>query len=203
MPFFFDTETTGKWNFKSDYKDPKQPALVQVAGILDDGYEDILGEFNFLVRVPDDKEIEPGAAAVHGITRAKAERGAVGLITVLNLFESYLVHAGGLIVGHNIPFDVKVMQRYFYTGDPDMGEYPEMSDGLAQCDMRCTMRQATPVCKLPGKYGYKWPTLTEAYCSLVDPAGFEGAHDAMADVRASREIYYKLDWFIKHQEGKY
>ena len=198
MPFFFDTETTGKWNFKSDYKDPLQPVLIQVAGILDDGHENILGEFNFLVQVPDEKEIEPGAAAVHGITRDKALRGSLGASTVMDVFISYVEKADGLVVGHNIPFDMNVMRGYVYNNNA----LPFLNH-LDRCDIRCTMRQSTPVCKLPGKYGMKWPTLTEAYCALVDPAGFEGAHDAMADVRASREIYYNLDWSVIHDKEKY
>jgi hypothetical protein len=47
--------------------------------------------------------------------------------------------------------------------------------------------------KLPNsRGGYKWPTLDEAYRVLVDPSGFKDAHDAMADTRACRGVYYAL-----------
>ena len=56
------------------------------------------------------------------------------------------------------------------------------------------MMASSFVLKLPGRFGnsYKWPKLSEAYETLVDEEGFEGAHDAMADVRACRAVYYKL-----------
>jgi DNA polymerase-3 subunit epsilon len=188
MPFFFDTETSGLWNFKSDYKDTEQPFLVQVAGILDDGYENILGEFNFLVELPKDKEIHPKALEVHGITRDKTEKGGLPCELSATVFSYYLL-CTDIIVGHNIKFDIAVMSKYLH--DSNFG--PQVSE-LQNHKTRCTMLQSKGVCKLPGKWGYKWPKLEEAYRMLVDKDGFEGAHDAMADVRACREIYYKLDW---------
>ena len=58
---------------------------------------------------------------------------------------------------------------------------------------KCTMRIATNVLKIPGPRGFKWPTLQEAYKRLVDPAGFEGAHDAITDVKACAAVFYALE----------
>ena len=55
----------------------------------------------------------------------------------------------------------------------------------------CTMRAMTNVVKIPSPRGYKWPKLSEAYRFLFN-RDLEGAHDAMADVRACAEIYFEF-----------
>jgi len=55
----------------------------------------------------------------------------------------------------------------------------------------CTMHAMTPVCRIPNQYGYsdyKWPRLEEAYKHAFNET-FDGAHDAMADVRACARLY--------------
>lgn len=42
---------------------------------------------------------------------------------------------------------------------------------------------------------YEWPRLQEAYKHAFGKE-FEGAHDAMSDIRATKEIYF---WLIKAQ----
>jgi DNA polymerase-3 subunit alpha len=48
------------------------------------------------------------------------------------------------------------------------------------------------VCKIPGGQGrFKWPTLAELHTTLFD-VGFEGAHDAFADVRATARAFFEM-----------
>ena len=47
-------------------------------------------------------------------------------------------------------------------------------------------------CKIPGKYGYKWPTLSELHLKLFD-FDFEGAHDALLDVKACAKCLFELE----------
>jgi hypothetical protein len=48
----------------------------------------------------------------------------------------------------------------------------------------CTKQLSTEYCNLPGKYAGKpkWPTLQELHTHLFGK-GFDGAHDALADVQ--------------------
>lgn len=88
------------------------------------------------------------------------------------------------VVAHNIQFDMNIMAAQFAR----IGHEFNTSEGIF-----CTMRASSVVLKLPGRHGqFKWPKLIEAYQSLVDEEGFEGAHDAFADVKACRSVYYKL-----------
>ena len=57
----------------------------------------------------------------------------------------------------------------------------------------CTMIRSTDYCQLPGRYGkYKWPKLEELHFKLFGES-FEGAHDALADIRATMRCYYEME----------
>jgi DNA polymerase III epsilon subunit-like protein len=53
------------------------------------------------------------------------------------------------------------------------------------------MQAATSYCRLPGPYGFKWPTLQELHLKLFNET-FAGAHRALADVRACARCYFEL-----------
>ena len=49
------------------------------------------------------------------------------------------------------------------------------------------------MCQLPGKFAgkFKWPNLQEAHQHAFGKP-FDGAHDAMADLRACKDVYFWL-----------
>ena len=53
------------------------------------------------------------------------------------------------------------------------------------------MKELTDVLCLPGPYGNKWPTLSEAYEFLFNRE-FEHAHNATSDVTACKEIFFEM-----------
>lgn len=174
---FFDTETTVIADFKAPHDAPHQPRLVQLAAILaaDDGAE--LASVDVMIR-PHGFDIPIEATAIHGITTADAVTYGVPLFHALSLFSS-LARVASDYVCHNYEFDSLVMR-----GECErlVVEYPVRTGN-------CTMRLMTDVCQLPGPYGFKWPSLAAAYrhCfqkELVD------AHDALADVRACKEVFF-------------
>ncbi len=178
MNLFFDTETTGKANMKLPAAHPSQPRLVQLACILAEG-EDELAVLSVIVK-PVGFTIPEQASSVHGITTEIATAKGVALAAALALFKE-LADRATQYVAHNIGFDLLVMER-------ELGTWVERPTF-------CTMEAMTPICELPGPYGFKWPRLAEAYehafqTPLVD------AHDALADVRACKRIY---DWLQKKE----
>lgn len=176
---YADTETTGMWDFKAGVEDAKQPHLVQVAAIL--ASEAGVESWKTYVKLPAGANIEPGAAKVHGITPAMLENEGMPLLDALSTLKSMMLVADCLVC-HNVSFDEKVLKSAYFRAKIPFQPLPTF----------CTMQATTKICKLPGKYGYKWPTLDEAYRILVDPAGFEGAHDALADVKACRAVHEVL-----------
>jgi DNA polymerase III subunit epsilon len=108
---FFDTETTGFYDFKAPVGDPKQPYLVQLAAMLteDDGKE--INSISCVI-TPDEYEIPVGASNVHGITTARAREVGVNVRPVLSIF-GYMASNADRLVAHNVDYDLAVMNTQF------------------------------------------------------------------------------------------
>jgi len=58
--------------------------------------------------------------------------------------------------------------------------------------MSPAMKESTDYCKIRNNWGsYKWPSLIELHTKLFDE-GFDGAHDALADVKACAKSFFEL-----------
>lgn len=179
----FDTETTGKADFKRPNDLKAQPYIVQLAALLVDDNEDRL-ELSLIVNpgVPIPAEV----AKIHGIDSAVAERYGVKTIVAVAMFDQMLALADR-IAGHNIDFDLIVMRAAFDRVKRNPARLRR--DALPRV---CTMKSATDLLKLPGNYGFKFPKLIEAHEFLFGH-GFESAHDALADVRATARVLAELE----------
>jgi DNA polymerase-3 subunit epsilon len=127
--------------------------------------------------IPDD------AARIHGITTERALAEGINLGDALTLLAG-VVGDADVLVGHNLTFDVQVLAAEYQR----LARLAPFRADLTRVD---TMRLATPLCQLPGKYGYKWPKLTELHRHLFD-AEFPDAHDAGADVRACAACFFEM-----------
>jgi DNA polymerase III subunit epsilon len=181
----FDTETTGLANFKAPLE--KQPYPVQLACMLKDGAQ-VYAVCNVIINAG--VEVPPAVSELHGITNDSLQLYGIKLAEAVSLFCSLLLQADR-IVAHNIDFDLTIMAAAIVRVFP---ENPAMLHLFTQKPRVCTMLSSMPVLKLPGMYGnYKWPKLDEAYRHLVDPEGFENAHDALADVRACAAVLEAME----------
>lgn len=179
----FDTETTGILDYRAPITAEHQPDVVQLCAWLADK-EKIYSKLSVYVHA--DTEIPKGAFDVHRIDRAMTERVGVSRLRACHMLSAFASKAD-LLVGHNVEFDIKIMMAAMHR---------EGGSGKAlKKPSFCTMKTATELCQIPNLNrpgSYKWPNLTEAYCKLVDPRGFSGAHDAEADVGASYELFKVL-----------
>lgn len=188
MILFFDTETSGKLNYRAHYTSVEQPDIVQLAAILYDDIEDRTAAMINLIVEPEGFIISEEVSKIHGITHEYAMRAGLPRRTVLSAF-THMCKQAVEIVAHNLSFDWEVTRTAFYR---------------IGCDARtghlkktCTMTAATPVLKLPkpfkGKAGdlFKWPTLTECYQHFFGTT-FDGAHNALNDVTAMIDVWKQL-----------
>ena len=183
MELFFDVETSGFINKKLSAHDPKQTWIMQIAFILSDEKR-IYTEFSSLIRA-DDRTCHPGAQAVHQISVEECNSGGMDEADITDIVYERFFEGERLLIAHNIFFDLALVKHLILRAG-------YQSDFVDDFPLFCTMKSSTDLCKLPGKYGkYKWPKLTELYRFLFNE-DFEGAHDALADVRATRRCYYKL-----------
>lgn len=189
MILFFDFETTGKANFDLRASDPSQPHIVQAAAVVttDDGKE--VACHNVLVK-PDGWDIPEDATRIHGITTEFAREHGVPeeWVTAL-IFEQ--LNRCGLSVAHNHQFDkfiARIAARRFGLLSDDRNDWWKALPAF------CTMREMTDIVGIPGNYGRcKWPTLGEA-TQFCFNRPLQGAHDALADVRACKDVYF---WYQK------
>lgn len=174
----FDTETTGKALFNHSPLDPKQPFIVQLAAVLyEEGNE--VKAINHIVK-PNGWTISDEVAAIHGITQAMAEAQGVDLVHAILDFSSLLTQAD-VLIAHNLQFDMILLLASMKRCELEAVRLPKRF---------CTMTAMTDICKLRGPFrgAYKWPKLTEAYHHCFNET-FDGAHDALVDVRACGRVY--------------
>lgn len=180
---FFDTETTG---IPRDYNAPASntrnwPRLVQLGWILTDESGNEISSGNEIVK-PEGFVIPTDASKVHGITTEIALRDGKPLKQVI---QSFLKDTNGIrcFVGHNVSFDQRVVGAELYR----LG----IADTVSTAKSLDTMKAATDYCKIPDSYGYKWPKLIELHRKLFG-CDFEDAHDAMADITATKKCFFEM-----------
>ena len=189
MYLFFDTETTGLADCRKPASDPCQPHICQLGAILCDEHGFVKAEMNLLVR-PDGWVIPESATAIHGISQDAAERYGLSIKGVLSVLER-LLRMSETVVAHNLNFDLSMLEI-------EVEREPDIALSLSKKPF-CTMERSTDVVRIPstprmsacGMTQFKNPNLQEAYRHFFG-AEFEGAHDAMADVRACRDVFFAL-----------
>lgn len=175
IALFFDTETTG---FKhGDFV----PEIVQIGAVLQDTVSRrVLGELNIIVTAKN--PIPQVVSDIHGITDELSAAFGIESSVAEHLFSQLVIRAD-VLVAHNIQFDLGIIKGAWPLADVEMSVKKRY----------CTMLGATKVVGIPRSYGggHKNPKLIEAY-RFFFATDFANAHDAMADVRACRDVYFAL-----------
>ena len=193
---FFDTETTGipakGAHYDTDFDN--YPRIVSIAWKVNDepAQEHIINQQGF--------QIPESSIEVHGITNEMAEASKTTIIDALKLMEEQ-GRGADRIIAHNLYFDSSIIKANLLRLKAKE-LYDKITELLHKDKRYDTMRAATSFCKLPGKYGYKWPKLEELYWKLFKER-FK-AHSSGADVEATYRCFHEL-WklgVIKPREKK-
>lgn len=184
MYLFFDTETTGRpQNRDAPASDlDNWPRLVQLGWVFYDAEEHEVDTRNLLIQ-PHGYTIPEEATEIHGITTERAINEGIPLRLALFDFASVLENAQ-ILVAHNIDFDAKVVEAEFIREN--------IPNNLPVIAKVCTMKKSTDFCRLPGTYGYKYPTLSELHLKLFPDVPYEYAHDAMKDAQTCAKCFFEL-----------
>lgn len=172
VALFFDTETTG---FKGS-------RVVQLGALLQDTETGrVISEFNGMV-LTEGVEIPQAVIDVHGITNEHADKYGYSMNVVDYIF-GRMIQGADLLVAHNIDFDLNIV----------MTNLPKSAELIKDKQQYCTMLNAVDLVGIKKSHGggNKWPKLIETYRYFFDK-DFDGAHDAMIDVRACRDVYFAL-----------
>lgn len=187
MITIFDTETTG-FPAQAPLDSPSQPHIVQLAAIQLDRDWTVRNQFSVLIYPEGFDSIPEKAQAVHGIRIQDLQSFGIPRKTALSMLVN-MVKSSSRVIGHNLSFDTRLVQI-------------AMARIQKECPIElvefgfCTMQAMTDICRLPGRFPgkYKWPKLQEAYLHCYGKE-FEKAHDALADVLATRDIFR---WLIEN-----
>lgn len=185
MYLVFDTETTGLplWKEPSDH--PDQPHVLDIACSLFDQELQEVERFDAIinpgVEVPDE------VAAIHGLTTEIVQAEGIPPGDALDRFLG-LVGRAGMIAGHNVSFDIRMMR---IMAARELGEKWDNPHATF-----CTMRKSTNLCRIPSPRArhpedWKWPRLGEAIQHFFGEE-FEDAHRARPDCDASSRIFIHL-----------
>jgi DNA polymerase-3 subunit epsilon len=180
---FFDTETNGKpKNFKAPVTDVNNwPRITQFGWQLYDSEQNLINEGSYLVK-PDGWEIPKEKFFLdNNMSTERCEKFGKPIDEVLEIFISDISKTDYLIA-HNMNFDINVLGAELIRANKQIPK---------DVTKICTMSESTNYCKLPGPYGYKWPTLAELHNKLFS-TGFDGAHDALDDVKACAKSFFEL-----------
>lgn len=189
--FVWDTETTGFVQPSLPPDHPSQPHLVQMGCLLvtEAGHE--VASVDLIVK-PEGYTIPEPAARTHGITTEIAHDVGIPLANVMGVFAQLRARAHEA-VAFNSKFDELVVAAAFAR----LGRKPSHPGP----DRRtCCMELASPIMELPptprmraaGFDKFKPPSLKEAFAFFVDPKGFDGAHSAVVDARATQRVHQAL-----------
>ena len=128
-------------------------------------------------------EIPKAASDVHGITTEFALENGKPLLDVIFAFGADLNQAE-CVIGHNLDYDLHIVGAEYVRLGYD-------SRIMFARPTLCTMQATIQYCNIPGRFGPKWPKLMELYTKLFGQE-FDGAHDAMADIIATKECFFEL-----------
>ncbi|MBO7344841.1 MAG: 3'-5' exonuclease [Clostridia bacterium] len=174
MIIYFDTETSGL----------RPGQICQLSYVMQSG--DQLSARNFFFTVD---QVEYSAFLVHGfsVEKLRVFSGGKRFKDYAEQIEKDFLSAD-LVVAHNISFDAMFMSA----------EFERINKQFCVKDKFCSMKNSTPLCKLPRSsgQGYKYPKLSEL-CAFFDIDDIEiqnaterifgsktGFHDARFDTTA-------------------
>ncbi len=191
---FIDIETTGlPLNDKATYTNlDNWPYLVQVALIIEDDNYGILAKRNIILK-PDGYSIPEFSTRIHGISNAKAIKEGNDRKQVICFLDTVLYNSD-IIIGHNVSFDLNTVKaEIIRVKGAENALFLKKGHNIID-----TMKLGVDICKIPNfsfyssqAQSYKYPKLDELYHKLFNKH-FDNQHDAMSDIQATYDCYYKL-----------
>ncbi len=157
------------------------PNLMHLSWILLDKDLKPIEDYNILIK-PEGYVPTEAALKTHHIQEENIQESPDTLKDTLVRF-SESVKKSDYVFAHNLQFNEGVIGSEYYR--------MSMSSPLIAAEKFCLMHEATYFCKLPGKRGYKWPSLQEMH-SLMFKQKFTPSGHARADVIAASRCFIYL-----------
>lgn len=187
----FDTETTGLPNRGKPLDYPEQPWPIQLGFVVADAEFNELGQYDKIIRPPEDTYFHPRAVAVHGISKERAMDEGIPMSQALEEFS----HAcwlcdGGLHLAYNLAFDDKIMKSAALRTHVELDEKTVVEALYGGSEGDCIMIMAKNYCRVPNyeRNGFRQLKLEQVYRRLTGHK-LKGAHDALSDVKGALTVF--------------
>lgn len=187
---FFDTETSG-FIKKLPADHPEQSWCCQLGALLTNEKGETLEELDMLIKA-NGRKLSSFITKLTGITVKMTMENGVEEVEALEKFAK-LLENGPKKVCHNYAFDSQFLEHLFIRNMDKLSDFARPKYFL-EYEHFCTMKdkRIMTYCDAKNKRGkLKWPKLEELYQRLFEK-DFENAHNAMADVRATKDCFFEL-----------
>lgn len=183
MFLIFDSSANGKpKSYKAALDDLfNWPRLLHLSWIVLDTDLKPMHDCDYYVK-PQGFTPNQDALKKHHIEADTLEEKGEDLKKILQKFNDD-VKSCDYIFSHNLNYNEGIVGSEFYRNS--------MPGPLISADKYCLMHEGTYYCKIPGKRGYKWPTLQEMH-TTVFKQGYTPANHARADVIAAARCFIAL-----------
>jgi DNA polymerase III epsilon subunit-like protein len=183
---FFDFETGGI--------DHKRNPILQAAWILELNGE-VIAEKCFDVKPGNDDEFNLGALAVNNFTIERMQKGKELSYVLCAMVQDLKSAVKGsdktILCGHNVHFDINFLVVAADKTRENIRNYVDLSNSLCTCAIARFLSYR----KLIHVRNHKLVTLAEHFQIPIN------AHDALGDVKATREVFYRLNGYMRREEN--
>ena len=185
----FDTETTGlcpKVVNKTNYKNC--PHIVQLSWMTN--IDEKISKKSYIIE-PDGYSIPKESSDIHKITTEIALLKGLPIEDVLQEFIQDFKNVK-IIVCHHTNFDINMIKVELFRLIIDKNNNNFNFSFLKNKKVMCTMLSTIHLCKLKGKFGFKYPKLEELYFFLFKKEPSLKLHNALNDVIITNECFLEL-----------
>lgn len=185
---FFDTETNGRVNPKTNKWTNEQHVIELAYVVTDENFNEIFSKSCMIRDVAD--KLYPGQSVYKYSDLKSGEKWEDTYYEFLEHIDK-IKNNNGYLIAHNLNFDKDAI--IFSSKEMKMEKKSiEMFERTVNTRGFCTMQNTTAFCKLPGFYGkYKWPKLEELYNITHPTIPFVQTHKAMDDVNMLIKCFKK------------
>ena len=164
------------------------PHISQISWIITSKTGKEIVKRDFII-LPEGYEISKNATSVHGITNEIAHKKGISIRFVIDVLKQDIEENKCYkICGHNVKFDIHSVEAECLR----LG-YTDLFEALVNFHYEDTCGNSKIMHYVGGRDSrgrIKKPKLIELYTKLFNE-GFEGAHDSMADIEATKKCYFE------------
>lgn len=178
----FDCSARGKVkDWKAPFSDTfAWPKLMHISWIVIDKDLKLVEDFDFIVK--QESNVSKAVQKLCKIDEDDIKSKSAPIETIIDAFNESLKQ-----VAYVFSFNLNFNENVFAAECIRQSRTSE----LFTAEKFCLMQESTFYCKLPGKRGYKWPTLTQLHARLFQKT-FTPPNNARADVIAATRSFIML-----------